>query len=176
MHNQIKNNVKRTEQLPVRATKHNKKISSWWRIKQVLVSKHQLEMAPNVLKELNTVCWTLVWGFRADKTSATHWSGGRVQVWVQVRAPAGQLAFKFTPEGYSRKQSKVLTAKSTAKLLGRAQAQLGRLDCRAQAQGVFESAAVASGSEACDWLAWGKRATTLAILTQFESQKEFNAL
>ena len=38
----------------------------------------------------NTVYWTLFWGFRADKTSTTHWSGGRVQVWVQVLAPADQ--------------------------------------------------------------------------------------
>ena len=46
-------------------------------------------------------------------------SGSRVQVWVQVEAPAGHLA--FTPEGSSRGQSKVLsqlsTAKSMAKLL-----------------------------------------------------------
>ena len=39
----------------------------------------------------------------------------RVQVWVQVQAPAGHLA--FTPEGYSRRQSKVLTPKSRAELL-----------------------------------------------------------
>ena len=38
----------------------------------------------------HTIDWTLFWGFRADKTSTTHWSGGRVQVWVQVQAPAYQ--------------------------------------------------------------------------------------
>ena len=46
-------------------------------------------------------------------------TGGRVQVRVQVRAPAdsaGHLA--ITPEDYSRRQSKDLTAKSMAKLLG----------------------------------------------------------
>ena len=46
-------------------------------------------------------------------------------------------------------------------------------DGRAQTQGVSESAAVAAGR---DRLAWGKHATTLAILTQFKSQQGFNAL
>ena len=58
----------------------------------------------------------LFWDLRADKTFTTRWSGGRVQVWVQVRAPACHLA--ITPEGYSRRQSKDLTAKSIAELLG----------------------------------------------------------
>ena len=58
----------------------------------------------------------LFWGFGADKTFTTRWSGWRVQVWVQVQAPACHLA--ITPEGYSRRQSKVLTAKSIAELLG----------------------------------------------------------
>ena len=44
---------------------------------------------------------------------------------------------------------------------------------RAQTQGISESAAVAAG---CNRLAWGKHATTLAILTQFKSQQGFNAL
>ena len=49
----------------------------------------------------------------------------------------------------------------------------GWLDRQAQTQGVSESAAVA----AChNLLAWGKHATTLAILTQIKSQKGFNAL
>ena len=43
----------------------------------------------------------LFWVFRADTTSTTHWSGGRVQVWVQVQAPADHLA--ITPKGYSRR-------------------------------------------------------------------------
>ena len=42
----------------------------------------------------------------ADKTFTTRWSGSRVQVWVQVRAPACHLA--ITPESYSSRQSKVL--------------------------------------------------------------------
>ena len=75
-------------------------------------------------------------------------SGGRVQVWVRVRAPAGNLA--IVPEGYSRIQSKVLTAKSMAKLWGCAPAQIGLLDGRAQTQVVSCSAAVAAG---CDRLA-----------------------
>ena len=40
------------------------------------------------------------------------------------------------------------------------------LDVQARTQGFFESAAVAAGR---DRLAWGKRATTLAIVTQFDS-------
>ena len=56
------------------------------------------------------------WDFRADKTSTTRWSGGRVQIWVQVWAPACYLA--ITPDSYSRTQSKILTAKWIAKLLG----------------------------------------------------------
>ena len=55
-------------------------------------------------------------GFWADKTSTTHWSGCRVQVWVHVQAPACHLA--ITPKGCLRRQSKVLTAKSMAQLLG----------------------------------------------------------
>ena len=91
------------------------------------------------------------------------------QVWVQVRAPAGHLA--ITPEGYSRRQSKVLTAKSMAQLLPLGVAlrhSLGGLDGRANTQGVSESAAIAAGR---DRLAWGKSATTLSILIQFESRK-----
>ena len=42
-----------------------------------------------------------------------------------------------------------------------------------RAQGASESAAVAAGR---DRLAWGKRATTFAILTQFKSQQGFNSL
>ena len=52
------------------------------------------------------------------QTFAIGLSGDRVQVWLQVQASAGHLA--ITPKGYSRlrRQSKVLTAKSMAKLLG----------------------------------------------------------
>ena len=58
---------------------------------------------------------SLFWDFRANKSFPTSWSGGRLEVWVQVWAPAGHP--EITPEGYSRRQSKVLTAKSIAKLL-----------------------------------------------------------
>ena len=58
----------------------------------------------------------LFWNFGVDKTSTTHWSGGRVQVWVQVQAPACHLA--ITPEGYSRSYSNGSKAKSMAELLG----------------------------------------------------------
>ena len=44
-------------------------------------------------------------------------------------------------------------------------------DRRAQTQGVAEPAAVAAGRDRL-----GKHATTLMILTQFESQQGFNAL
>ena len=47
---------------------------------------------------------TLFFDFGADKSFTTRWSGGRVQVWVQVRAPAGHLA--ITSEGCSRRQFK----------------------------------------------------------------------
>ena len=49
----------------------------------------------------------LFWDFWPDKTITTSWSGSKVQV-----APAGHLAITF--KGYSRRQSKVLTAKSNA--------------------------------------------------------------
>ena len=54
--------------------------------------------------------------FRADKTLTTRWSGARLQVWVQVWVPACHLA--ITPNDYSRRKSKDLTAKSMAELLG----------------------------------------------------------
>ena len=49
---------------------------------------------------------------------------------------------------------------------------LGQRSCRAQTQGVSKSVAVVEG---LDWLVRGKSATTLAILTQFECKKGFNA-
>ena len=47
---------------------------------------------------------SLFWDFRADKTFTTRWSGGRVQVWVQVWAPGCLLAIspKAVPEGDRR--------------------------------------------------------------------------
>ena len=74
-----------------------------------LISTHSFF---SVLKRIQTPhSW--FWDFRAE---TTRWSGCRVQVWVQVWPPACHLA--ITPKGYSRRQSKVLTAKSMAKLLG----------------------------------------------------------
>ena len=61
---------------------------------------------------------SLFWDLGAEKTFTTHWSGGRVQVWVQVWAPALPAShLAIHPEGYSRRQSKVLSAKSMAELL-----------------------------------------------------------
>ena len=78
-----------------------------------------------------------------------HWySGGRDQVWVQLGkfeelwAPACHL--EITPEGYSRSQSKGLTAKWPSSW-GSTQAlwhSFGWSDWRAQTQGVSMSAAV----------------------------------
>ena len=63
-----------------------------------------------------------------------------------------------------------------AKLVGDGGASLqhclGVSDGQAQTQGVSLSAAAAGHNR----LAWGKHATTLAILTQFKSQQGFNAL
>ena len=61
----------------------------------------------------------LFWDFWAacvDQTCTTRWSSGRVQVWVQVRAHTSHLA--ITSWGRSTMNSKVLTAKSMAQLLG----------------------------------------------------------
>ena len=59
---------------------------------------------------------------QGNKTSTICWSGGRVQVLVQVWAPLPAI----TPEGYSRRQSKFLTEQSMAKLLGQCSAALLR--------------------------------------------------
>ena len=45
----------------------------------------------------------------------TCWSEGRVQLWVQVWAPAFHLV--ISPEGYFRQESKVLTAKISGQTL-----------------------------------------------------------
>ena len=57
--------------------------------------------------------YSLFRDFGANKTLPTHWSGVSVQVWVQV------LPLQVTWQSflYSRRQSKVLTAKSMAELL-----------------------------------------------------------
>ena len=66
--------------------------------------------------------------FGANKNVTTCWSGGRVQVWIQVWALASQLA--ITPEDYSRRQSKVLNfwlLNEWPTSLGSTLAQLGRV-------------------------------------------------
>ena len=84
----------------------------------------------------NSIPHNLLRDFGADKTSTTCWSGGRVQVWVQIRAPAGHLA--ITPEGYSRRQL-VLRVKfwlqnQWPSSWGRAPAQLGRVGLASRRQ------------------------------------------
>ena len=60
-------------------------------------------------------------------------------------APVGYLVITGTPEGYSRRQLKVLTAESIAKLLGPAlRHSLGWLD---RTQGVSKSTAVTTGNK-----------------------------
>ena len=109
-------------------------------------------------------------GFGAHKTFTPHWSDGRV--WVHVQAPAAllviwQLLQRAIPDSrrYSR-QSKVLAAKSITKPMGQrsctAWAGQTPTDEQAQTQGISKTSAVAAAS---DWLAWGKHATTLPILT-----------
>ena len=68
--------------------------------------------------------------FGGYKTFTTRWSGGRVQVWVQVRAPAGHLAISFNGQALGAAHRLCLRGS----------------DGRAQTQGVSESAAVAAGS------------------------------
>ena len=65
----------------------------------------------------------LLWDLGADITFTAHWSGWKVQVWVQVLATACHLA--LTSEGYSRGQSKFLIAESMAWLLEQTPAQVG---------------------------------------------------
>ena len=69
-------------------------------------------------------------GFGGDKTFATPWSGGRVQVWVQVWAPAGHLAIspKAVPWGRGQNQRPSSWGRSQALLgrVGRASTNTGR--------------------------------------------------
>ena len=85
--------------------------------------------------------------FGGYKTFTTRWSGGRVQVWVQVWAPACHLAIspKAVPEDWE------------GKIYGQALGAALRLclrgsDGQAQTQCVTKLAAVAAGR---DRLAWG---------------------
>ena len=91
---------------------------------------------------------------------------------LQPIGPAAEFKFESKLEPlpvYSRRQMKVLTAKSMAELLGQGSSKAG-MRFRSS-----ELAAIAAGSYR---LVEGKCATTLAILTpsQFKSQKGFNAL
>ena len=80
-----------------------------------LISTH---LCPQIrrLKRIQTPqgLLTVILGFQSRQNSYNPLV--RIQVWVQVWALAGHLA--ITPESYSRRQSKVLTAKSMAKLFG----------------------------------------------------------
>ena len=55
------------------------------------------------LKRIQTL-YSLCCDFGGYKTFTTRWSGGRLQVWVQVWAPACHLAIspKAVPQGYRR--------------------------------------------------------------------------
>ena len=114
--------------------------------------------------------------FGGYKTFTTRWSGGRVQVWVQVWAPACHLAIspKAVPEGNQRFRGQ--TWKSTAK-------HLGQLSCSAWKVGraSINTGRFPVGGSRCRQLQAHmrktlKNATTLAILTQFKSQQGFHAL
>ena len=116
------------------------------------------------------------------KTFTTRWSGGTVQVWVQVQAPAGHLAIflKAVPEGNRRfwgqnqlpsswgsSQALLVQIRLTSTNTGQAQTDW-QAQTRQDSDGVSESAAVAAGSNR---LAWGKHATTLSEnLNFFPSQ------
>ena len=60
--------------------------------------------ASETLLRLAQIGISLCCGFRGDKTFTTRWSGGRVQVWVQIWAPVGHLAISpnAVPEGNRR--------------------------------------------------------------------------
>ena len=114
------------------------------------------------LKRIETL-HSLCCDFGGYKTFTTRWPGGTV--WVQVWAPACHLAIRRL----FQKAIEGLEGKINGQALGAAlRLCLRGSDGRAQTQGVSESAAVAAGR---DRLAWGKYATTLAILTQFKESK-----
>ena len=101
-------------------------IHPWERRLEITQCWHQLQYLQQTLKEFKTST-QFIQGFRADESFAAHWSGGKVLVCVQDRAPSGHLA--ITPKGFSKRQSKVLTAKSMVELLGQRSgtAQFGRV-------------------------------------------------
>ena len=113
-----------------------------------LISTHRIQ-TPHIL----------FWDIGADKTFTTRYSGGSVQVWVQVRALASS--------NLSRRPFQKAIEDFQGKINGQALEAalrhcLGWSDGRAQTQGVSDSAAVAAGR---DRLACGKHATTLAMPT-----------
>ena len=90
-------------------------VSVWWmRVDMDSPLSSILEVSTD-LKRIQTPQSSL-WDFWADQTFTTSWSGGRDQVWAQVQASPCHLA--IIPKVCSRRQSKVLTAKSMAELLG----------------------------------------------------------
>ena len=84
-----------------------KRLSAWLDF-GIFNRPKSIQAANTFFQELwsrKNLCNSLVWTC----------SGGKVQVWVQVQAPAGHLA--IPPKGYSRRELKILTAKSMAELL-----------------------------------------------------------
>ena len=101
-----------------------------------------------------SLCQSLFRDFWADKTFPTRWSGGRVQVWVQVWAPASHLA--ITLKGFFRRQLKVLTARSMVKKLTLALGaallhSLGWSGRQAPTQDVSTLEAVSAGRNLLGW-------------------------
>ena len=82
--------------------------------------------------------------FGGNKTFITRWWGGRVQVWVQVWAPAGQLAIssKAVPKGYRRFRGQNQWPSSW----GSSPALLERVRLASTNTWCSESAAVAAGA------------------------------
>ena len=97
--------------------------------------------------------------FGGNKTFTTRWSDGRVQVWVQVWAPACHL--EITKRRFWLQSQWLSSWCQLQHSLGGPGRQGS--DGRARTQGVSGWVAVAAGHHR---LAWGKSATTLAILSQ----------
>ena len=102
--------------------------------------------------------------FGAFKTFTTRWSGGRVQVWAQVRAPASHLAIT---EGHSRRNRRFWLQNQWPGSWGRAQ------KVQARKQGVSMSAAVDAGR---DRLAWEKNCYYPWDTGSVQESKSFNGL
>ena len=122
----------------------------------------------NRLKRIQTP-HSLCCDFGGDQTFSTRWLGGRVQVWVQVWSPAGHLAISLKAGNRRfRGQSQLPSS------WGSSQALLGRVWLASTNTGCFLVCCSRCGQQpACSsLLAWGKHATTLAILTQFKSDTD----